>query len=292
MERLSMHADAVGLTVERDGPFASLGLLSHDGEQMLSFVRDAAWLASISGHSRVAAVITTAELAGQMPAHIAVAVTADPAAAFYRLHEHLRDQTHFYGAPVETRIAASAGVDSRAVIPATDISIGERVVIEPYVVLQGRVVIEDDAVIRAGCVIGADGFQVLMPGAHRVAHAGSVRIGRGAEIRANTCIDRALFGGATTIGEASTLDHFVYVAHDVRMGARCRVGAAAVLNGSLRIGTDVWIGPGASIRDGLAIGDGAMVSIGSVVTLDVAAGARVTGNFAIPHEQFLESLRR
>ena len=64
-----------------------------------------------------------------------------------------------------------------------------------------------------------------------------------------------------------------------------------MVTGSVTLGDDVWIGPNATIRDGITVGNGAMVSLGSVVTQDVRPGQRVTGNFAVPHEDFLAALK-
>ena len=124
----------------------------------------------------------------------------------------------------------------------------------------------------------------------RVVHAGTVRIGRGVDIHANSCVDRGLFG-ETTIGDNTTIDDLVYVAHEVTIGRRCLIGAHAVINGSTVVSDDVWIGPGAVLSNGVTLGAGAQVTLGSVVTRDVPAGARVTGNFAIEHERFLAFMR-
>jgi UDP-3-O-[3-hydroxymyristoyl] glucosamine N-acyltransferase len=294
-ERLSAHAEGIGARTVRDGAFSSVGFVVHHHPSMLTYLESTRWLPDLAGHHTVVAVITTEALAESVPTSLALAVADDPKRAFYDLHERLMRETSFYGAGMPTRISPSATVDSRAAIAPENITIGARAVIQPFVVLRGRVIIEDDAIVGAGSVIGSDGFQVLVSAegsSRRIRHGGVVRVAKGAEIRAHCCIDRALFGGETRIGEDSTLDHFVYVAHDVRFGARCRVGAGAIINGSVAVGDDVWIGPGATLRDGITIGHGAKVSLGSVVTRDVPQNQRVSGNFAVPHDRLIEWLRR
>ena len=59
--------------------------------------------------------------------------------------------------------------------------------------------------------------------------------------------------------------------------------------GNCRIGNNVWIGPGAIISNRKVIGDNARVTIGSVVAGNVPAGAEYTGNFAMPHQQFMRN---
>jgi UDP-3-O-[3-hydroxymyristoyl] glucosamine N-acyltransferase len=126
----------------------------------------------------------------------------------------------------------------------------------------------------------------------KVAHGGGVLLRRGAEVHSNSCVDRAVFGGFTEIGEESVIANLVYVAHNVRVGRRCRVAASAAIGGSTTLGDDVYVGPGASISSEIRVGDGAVVSLGAVVTRHVAAGQRVSGNFAVDHERFIAFMRQ
>lgn len=283
-----------GWQVVRDGSFATLGFATHARDGMLTFLEEERWLPTVSANPGICAVITTESLAGKLPSSMALATSHAPRDAFYSAHAWLLRESDFYGALAPSTIAASAQVAPSVVIPATGIWIGEGVVIEANVSLFGRVTLEDGCFVRAGCVIGSDGFQVQSTaagGTFRVPHAGGVRIRRGAEVRANSCVDRALFGGETEIGEDCTLDHLVYIAHDVVLEREVRIGAGAVVNGSVRIGAASWVGPNATIANGLTLGARSQVSLGSVVTRDVVEGTRVSGNFAVEHARFLEWLR-
>ena len=64
------------------------------------------------------------------------------------------------------------------------------------------------------------------------------------------------------------------------------------IGGRVSIGEDVWIGFGATIRDGIHIGDRARTNMGSVVTRNVGTEEAVTGNFAIPHKNFIANLKK
>ena len=50
----------------------------------------------------------------------------------------------------------------------------------------------------------------------------------------------------------------------------------------VRVGDNVWIGGGAILLPGVSIGEDAIIGAGSVVTRDVAPGATVGGNPAVP----------
>lgn len=58
------------------------------------------------------------------------------------------------------------------------------------------------------------------------------------------------------------------------------------------IGDNVWLGFGATIRNGLHIGNCARINMGSVVTKNIQNYGNVTGNFAIPHKDFIENLKK
>jgi UDP-3-O-[3-hydroxymyristoyl] glucosamine N-acyltransferase len=148
--------------------------------------------------------------------------------------------------------------------------------------------------LRAGCVIAADGMELKrVDGAVvRLEHAGGVRLGDRVEIHANAVVVRAVLGGFTEIGDDTVVGSLVNVAHGVRIGRRCFLPDTCMVAGAVTVGDDVVIDPNATIAHELHIGDGSRITLGAVVTKDVPAGQKVSGNFAIPHERFLEFMRR
>lgn len=87
------------------------------------------------------------------------------------------------------------------------------------------------------------------------------------------------------------MDAQVHVAHDCQIGKRVTITACSEISGRVEIGDDAYLGPNCTISNGVRIGAKATVTIGSVVVRDVAEGARVTGNFALPHENWLKLIR-
>ncbi len=146
--------------------------------------------------------------------------------------------------------------------------IGRRTVIEPHVTVLPHSIVDDDVILRAGCVIGMQGFEFKRLGGEilPVAHAGGVRLHDRVEVQANSVVDRSVFGGFTEVGEDSKIDNLVHIAHNVKIGKRSLLAANAMIAGSVVIGDDVWIGPSASISSEITIGDRAFVTLGSVVT--------------------------
>jgi len=287
-------AEKSAITIRKDGEFSSLGLVSHQTPAMLVFLEHARHLPALLRNSHIACVVTTDQLADIVPANYGVAISACPRQTFYDIHDHLARKTDFYGIAYATHIEDSAEIARTAYVADSNVRVGKRVRIEPNVTIHERVVIDDDVIIRAGSVIGAEGFAFNLIGCSiiPILHAGGVRLHSRVEVQSNCCIDKSVFGGFTEIGEDTKLDNFVQIAHNVKIGRRCRLGAGAMLAGSVTIGDDVFVGPKASVSTEVRVGHCATLSIGSVVTKEVAPGARVSGNFAIEHAKFIEFIKK
>lgn len=291
--RLSEIRELAG-AVRRDGEFASLGFVTHRAPAMLVFAEHPRFLEALLGNPDVACAITTEALAARVPAGLGLACVGEPRRLFYGLHNRLARETSFYGAPFPNGIAASARIHPTAFVAARGVRIGERVVVEPHASIFENAIVGDDSVIRAGCVVSSAGFEFNALGdeVQAVLHAGGARLGARVELQSNSCVDRAVFGGFTEIGDDTKIDKLALVGHNARVGARCRIAAGAVIAGSATLGDGVWVGPNATVSNEVTVGAGARVSLGAVVTRDVPPGATVTGNFAVDHEAFLERLRR
>jgi UDP-3-O-[3-hydroxymyristoyl] glucosamine N-acyltransferase len=295
--RLSDAAARAPLRSVRDADFDDLALLGASAGRALVYAADARSLDRLAKTGAAVAVVTTAELAGAVPASLGLAVADRPEAAFYDLHRWLHASSDFYWRDFATTVDSSARVHERAYVAPRGVRIGARVVVEPGATILERVTLGDDAIVRAGAVLGAEGFEFKGPAMRQgraaraqrdfgttnvaVAHAGSVEIGARVEIQANSTVDRSLFRLATRVGDDTKIDNLVHIAHSVRVGARCLIAAGATLAGSVVVGDEVWIGPHAVISSGVRIGDRAAIVIGSTITKDVAPDERVAGDLRV-----------
>jgi len=219
--------------------------------------------------------------------------------AYIFLHNHVHaDPNRLRTRPLlarRTRIGEGTVVDPTAFVSATGVRVGRNCRIGPSAVVLNRSVIEDDADIGPGCIVGSQGFVMERKGSRTVAvrHTGGVRIGKGVKVGANSCFDRATFRGCTEVGEDTSIASLVHVAHDVRTGARCRIDRHAMFAGHVTIGDEVDIGQNASMTHFLEIGDKVIVKDSAVVTREVRDGQVVEGNFAIDsakYRKFMKSL--
>ena len=287
--KLSELPASVGVEVVRGGDFQTLGLLTSRLAGTLACLHDPARAGEWRANASVTCVITSSTFAPTVPDRLGLALASEPRESFADVQRYLAS-TEFYGKETPTEIAADARVHPDAVIDPLNVRVGPGAVVEAGAVILGRVTIGPNAIVRAGAVVGAEGFhpvpyrggQVNMP------HCGSVIIGEGAEVGANSVVCRSVFNAPTKIGFASILGPMVYVAHGSTLGERCRIAAGARICGSATIGNDVFVGPNAVIANLIHVGDGARISIGSVVVRDVPDATTVSGNLAVEHRKFLE----
>jgi UDP-3-O-[3-hydroxymyristoyl] glucosamine N-acyltransferase len=192
-----------------------------------------------------------------------------------------------------SRIGAGTTVLANVSIGA-DVTIGSNGLIYSGVRIGDRVSIGDRAVIHFNATIGSDGFSFLpVTGTgqgkpQRVHSLGGVTIGDDVEIGAGTTIDRSTLE-TTRIGDGTKIDNQVQIGHNVQIGESCLVCGKVGIAGSVEIGDRVLLGGGVGIADHITIGSDAIVAAGSGVGTSIAAGARVSGYPAVPHERSVEN---
>lgn len=289
-------ADHLGLECRgnRARRLTGLANLATANETQLSFLANPKYKKFLDD-TQAGAVILTADMAGNARCD---SLISDQPYLSYARASHLFDS-----AP---RLAA--GVDASAVVAASatfakDVSIGPRCVIgdnveigagtqigagtvigngskigaqctlHANVTLYHGVVIGDDCRIHSGAVIGADGFGFAphAGGWEKIAQLGSVRIGCGVEIGANTTIDRGALED-TVIGDSVIIDNLCQIAHNVQIGAGTAIAGCVGIAGSAVIGAHCMIGGGAGIPGHLTIADG----------VQIQAFTRVTGSIDEP----------
>ena len=172
--------------------------------------------------------------------------------------------------------------------PSAEIDLGENVwIAEDGVVLSGKIKLGNNVIIKAGAVIGQDGYEFVKDKQGRqcrIPPQGGVIIGDGVEIGANTCIDRGIYGD-TIIGEQVKISNLCQIAHDVIIGKNTMLATKVSVSSFTEVGQDCVLSAGATIKDKIQIGDGVFVGMGAVVTDSIRGRHSVFGNPAVEYQR-------
>jgi UDP-3-O-[3-hydroxymyristoyl] glucosamine N-acyltransferase len=162
--------------------------------------------------------------------------------------------------------------------------LGRRCTLHPRAMLLDRCSAGDDVVLQAGAVVGSDGFgYVFLDGRFtKIPQLGTVELGDGVEIGANTCIDRAQTG-ATRIGAGTKIDNLVQIGHNCRIGANTAIAAQTGLAGSTVIGDYVQVGGQSAFKGHITVGSRVRIAGATHVWGDVPDGAFISGRPAHDH---------
>lgn len=251
-------------------------------DSLITFCGNADVLPDILSNPKIKALITTARICKSNEAilkAVPTIISDSPMEAFYSLHQHLFEKTCFYSDYDFAReIGVGCSIHPFAVIE-DGVRIGNKVRIGPFCCIKKGTRIGDDCTIDANTVIGGDGFEVKVINGlpTTIPHCGGVRIERNVEIGAGCVIDKAMFDGATTLGENTKVDNLVQVAHNCTIGRNVLICANVQLSGSVTIGDQCYLAPSVSIRDQVSVVGGAFIGIGAVVTKEISEPGTYVG---------------
>ena len=197
------------------------------------------------------------------PPEKALLIVEDPFEAYQKIVRHFRpfegaDQSISPHAVIGMTSYLYPGV-----FVGNHVQIGERCLIYPNVVIMDHCLIGDDVVIQAGTVIGSDAFyyntnKKRSSWYKRMLSCGRVVLEDDVEIGAGCTIDRGV-SGDTLIGQGSRLDNMIHIGHDTVVGKNCLIAAQVGIAGAVEMGNGVVIWGQVGINKTLSIGDNAVV---------------------------------
>jgi len=143
------------------------------------------------------------------------------------------------------------------------VAIGKDCIIHPNVTIMDHCVIGDRVIIQAGTVIGSDAFYYnskkdrevwykKMPSCGRVIIEDDVEIGAGCTIDRGVSHD-------TLIGKGTKMDNMIHIGHDSVIRENCLFAAQVGIAGVVEIGAGVILWGQVGISKTLTIGDNAVV---------------------------------
>lgn len=167
-------------------------------------------------------------------------------------------------------------------------TVGSNCVIHPNVTIGDHCVIGDNVIIQAGTVIGSDAFYYNgkkdRPVWYRkMESCGRVVIEDDVEIGAGCAIDRGV-SHDTVIGRGTKMDNMVHIGHDTVTGKNCLFAAQVGIAGAVEIGNGVILWGQVGVSKTLSIGDNAVVYAQSGVPASLEGGKSY---FGYPAEEAL-----
>lgn len=280
-----------------DGEFDRIAFATDEiQEPFLTFMQDEKYLSSLQ-NPWISCVIVNKELLSQIPKHIkGIFVCENPKYALFSIHNCLAQDTGYAGDDVQTIIGENSTISPLAYIDTSNVQIGNNVVIEPFVCIKGKVIIEDNVIVKSGAAIGCDGFVFAKNKDNQnidIRTLGKIIIHKNVKIFENVLISVSMFPWEVTeIGENTKIDVNCFIAHGSRIGRNSLIIAGAVCCGNVITEENVRIGPNSVIANRVHIAKNAKISLGAVVTKDVHEGETVSGNFAIAHQKLLEHIKK
>lgn len=154
--------------------------------------------------------------------------------------------------------------------------VGKNCVLHPNVTIMDHCEIGDNVIIQAGSVIGSDAFYYNMKKNREVWYkkmesCGRVIIEDDVEIGAGCTIDRGV-SHDTRIGKGTKIDNLVHIGHDTVIGNNCLIAGQVGIAGATTLGNGVILWGQVGVSKTLTIGDNAIVNAQSGVPSSLEGG--------------------
>ena len=266
------------------------GMSNSVNKNTIAFADTDKFIDEINTNGNINVVICSIDLCHKIK-NKTVIVSNDARYYYYHFFNKITESNYIKS---PNKISTSAIIHPNAFVNEFNVVIGDNTYIGPNATILADVEIGNNCYIKSGAVIGSEGFELkrTSKGILNVLHDGKVIIGNNVKIGANCAIHKGFSFRNTIICDEVKIDDLVYIAHAVNIGRGSFLIGNSMISGSTTLLENVWVGPSVTISNGLTIGANAYLTIGSVVTKNVEAGEKVTGNFAIPHQKFIENLKK
>lgn len=292
MKLSSLYAK-LEIDIVKEGNFLNLGhVVVNNQKELLTFCDDENYINTVKTNPTISSLICLPEMVDKFKnSNLGIISSSSPRETFFKIHNLL--DPGFEAQP--TLIPKTTHISKKALISKFNVKIGENCIIEENVIIRPNVVIGNNSIIRAGSIIGGEGFQfwrTLNNEILTIKHYGGVLIGDNVEIKEYCTIHKAVFlWDLTTIGNFTKIDSHCHIGHGNRIGEKIYICSHSNISGNSIINNNSYIGPGANIPNRIEIGEFSKTSVGSTVTKNVPSHITVSGNFAIPHKDYLNHIK-
>ena len=219
-------------------------------------------------------------------------VTADPFSAYVKIVKHFRPFEPASKMISDSAEIGEDTILQPGVFVGNHVKIGKNCLIYPNVTIYDYTVIGDNVIIHAGTVLGADAFYFKRRKERDVQYdklesCGRVIIESDVEIGAGCTIDKGV-SGDTIIGQGTKLDNHIHIGHGAIIGKNCLFAAQVGVGGKAIIEDEVILWGQVGVSKDLRIGKGAIVYAQSGVPNSIEGGKVYFGS---PVEEAREKMK-
>jgi UDP-3-O-[3-hydroxymyristoyl] glucosamine N-acyltransferase len=219
-------------------------------------------------------------------------VTADPFSAYVKIVKHFRPFEPASKMISDSAEIGEDTILQPGVFVGNHVKIGKNCLIHPNVTIYDHTVIGDNVIIHAGTVLGADAFYFKRRRERDVQYdklesCGRVIIESDVEIGAGCTIDKGV-SGDTIIGQGTKLDNHIHIGHGAIIGKNCLFAAQVGVGGKAIIEDEVILWGQVGVSKDLRIGKGAIVYAQSGVPNSIEGGKVYFGS---PVEEAREKMK-
>jgi UDP-3-O-[3-hydroxymyristoyl] glucosamine N-acyltransferase len=217
-----------------------------------------------------------------IPEGKALLIHDQPFEAYLKIVRHFRPFVPQQGLRSESAVIGEETYIYPNVFIGNNVVIGSNCIIHPHVTILEHCIIGNNVVIQAGTVIGSDAFYYNSKKDRQVWYkkmdsCGRVVVEDNVELGAGCTIDRGVTHD-TRIGMGTKIDNLVHVGHDTVIGNNCLIAAQVGIAGATTIGNGVILWGQAGVSKTLTIGDNAVVNAQSGVHTSIEGGKAYFGS--------------
>ena len=230
--------------------------------------------ASQAIYSSASAILVNKEM--ECPPNKALLLVENPFEKYNDLALMFRPKSFLHGQISPTAQLGEGTVIAYGAIIGNHVKIGKRCVIHANTVILDYTIIGDDVEIYPNTTLGSDAFyyHVNPDKSYDPWHSiGRVVVEDQVRIGAGCTIDRGV-SGDTVIGMGTKIDNQVHVGHGVVIGKHCLIAAQTGIAGKTIIQDYVTIYGQVGISKGLVIGEGAIIFAQTGVSKSIPGGGK------------------
>ncbi|HJT75434.1 MAG TPA: UDP-3-O-(3-hydroxymyristoyl)glucosamine N-acyltransferase [Chitinophaga sp.] len=206
----------------------------------------------------------------------ALLVLPDPFSAYVKLVKRFRPFEPATKPISDSAVIGDGTILQPNVFIGNHVTIGTNCIIHPNVTIYDHTVIGNNVIIHAGTVIGADAFYFKKRADREVMYdkmesCGRVIIEDDVEIGAGCTIDKGV-SGDTIIGRGTKFDNMIHIGHGTVIGRNCLFAAQVGIGGKAHIEDNVILWGQVGVSKDLVIGKGAVVLAQSGVPASLEGG--------------------